>query len=86
MQHCLLCSSHVGMNFENACCVLLVFHVPSKALPEVFLLLQGVSLDDSNVTFAIHSCVNLCHKKTLEGKNKRKRSRILKTHYTATDT
>lgn len=88
MQYCILCASHIGMNSENACCALLVSHVPSKALLEVFLLLQGISLDDSNVSFAIHSCVKLCHNKkkqqnnkkqptknTLEWKNKRKRNR-----------
>lgn len=52
MQHYLLCSFHVGMNFENTC-VLLISHVPSKALLEVFFLLQGISLDDSNVTCTV---------------------------------
>lgn len=53
------CLSHVGMNFENACCVLLVSHLPSKALLEVFFPLQGISLSDSNVMFAIHICAKL---------------------------
>lgn len=64
MQYYLLCASHVGMNFENSCCVLVIPHVPSKALLEVFFLLQGISLDDSNVTFAIHLCKALPQKKT----------------------
>lgn len=77
MQYCILCASHIGMNSENACCALLVSHVPSKALLEVFLLLQGISLDDSNVSFAIHSCVKLCHNKK---KNKTTKNNQQKTH------
>lgn len=39
MQHYILCASLIGMNFENACCVLLVSQVPSKALLEIVFLL-----------------------------------------------
>lgn len=53
------CLFHVGMNFENACYVSLVSHLSSKALLEVFFPLQGISLSDSSVTFAIHICVKL---------------------------
>lgn len=90
MQYYLLCASHVGMNFENSCCVLVIPHVPSKALLEVFFLLQGISLDDSNVTFAIHLCKVLPQKKTHLKERTRGReggsSYILETYYIATDT
>lgn len=51
--------SYVGMNFETACCVFLASHLPSKALLEVFFPLQGISVSDSNVAFAIHIFIKL---------------------------
>lgn len=93
----LLCASHVGLNFERTCCVLLVSPLPFKALLEAFLALQGASLNDGICHFC-HSylckigCLylaSLSQKKHLKERTNLRgagSSYMLKTDYISTDT